>query len=110
MKTASVKIGGMHCAACATGLERAFKKIPAGSSAVVNYAAERATVTYDEKEFSDQDIRKVVESTGFSVIEEERDRPEENQARKHREVVIFRTKLIVSQSSPFLFCTSPWRL
>ena len=96
MKTASVKIGGMHCAACATGLERAFKKIPAVSSAVVNYAAERATVTYDEKEFSDQDIRKVVESTGFSVIEEERDRPEENQERKHREVVIFRTKLIVS--------------
>lgn len=96
MKTASIKIGGMHCAACASGLERAFKKNPAVSSAVVNYAAERATITYNEKELSDQDIRKVVETTGFSVIEEERDKPEENQARKHRELVVFRAKLIVA--------------
>src|SRR3989344_501603 len=37
-------IHGMHCASCALSIERQLKKVPGVSSAVVNYASEKATV------------------------------------------------------------------
>lgn len=45
-RVASLAIGGMTCAACAARVEKALKKLPGVTDAVVNLATEVATVSY----------------------------------------------------------------
>ena len=86
------RIGGMHCAACAAGIERAFKKKSWTQKAEVNYAAEKFHLIYDEKATDEKEIVALVESLGFSVL------PDAEQAEKleRREYVIFRARLIIA--------------
>lgn len=44
--TAELELGGMHCSACATRIERALSRTPAVASASVNLATTRAFVTF----------------------------------------------------------------
>lgn len=96
MKTVSMKIGGMTCAACSAGLERAFKKTEGISQATVNLATERAQVVFDEGALTLEDLKHVVEKTGFSVIDENQDTAQKNQERKQHEQQVAKIKLIVS--------------
>ena len=43
-----LKIKGMHCASCATLIERKLKKVPGIINANVNYATEKASVEFEE--------------------------------------------------------------
>ena len=45
--TAELALGGMHCSACATRIQRALGRLPAVASASVNLATTRAYVAYD---------------------------------------------------------------
>lgn len=47
LERAELAIGGMHCAACATTVERALRRRPGVASAAVNLATTRAVVSYD---------------------------------------------------------------
>ena len=44
-------IEGMSCASCAARIETVLAKQPGVSSAAVNFASKRATVTYDRDEW-----------------------------------------------------------
>ncbi len=65
--TASVElqIGGMTCASCANRIERKLNKVP-GVTATVNYATEKAKVSYGEAVSTDELVA-VVESAGYSA-------------------------------------------
>ncbi|MBZ0104160.1 MAG: heavy metal translocating P-type ATPase [Sulfuricella denitrificans] len=56
----------MTCAACSTRLERNLNKIP-GANAVVNLAAEKARIEYDETLNSPADFVAAITKSGFSV-------------------------------------------
>lgn len=45
--SASLKIEGMTCASCAIRIEKGLGKVEGVKQANVNYAMEKATVTYD---------------------------------------------------------------
>ena len=45
--TAELELGGMHCSACATRIQRSLGRLPAVASASVNLATTRAFVSYD---------------------------------------------------------------
>lgn len=45
--TATLALYGMHCSSCAGVIEKQIKKVPGVSKASVNFAAEKALVTYD---------------------------------------------------------------
>ena len=47
LATAELELGGMHCSACATRIQRALGRLPAVASASVNLATTRAYVAYD---------------------------------------------------------------
>jgi Cu+-exporting ATPase len=64
-------ISGMHCASCAANLENALKKTDGVSEASVNFATERASVTYDPKVVEMEKIKNVVSEVGYKVIEPE---------------------------------------
>jgi Cu+-exporting ATPase len=59
---------GMHCAACATRIEKALKKASGVENASVNFATTRATVHYDPQQTSPQKLRDVVKSVGYDAI------------------------------------------
>lgn len=60
-----LSIGGMTCASCAARIERKLNKLD-GVSATVNYATEKATVTFPEAVTADELI-KLVEATGYTA-------------------------------------------
>ena len=47
LATSQLALGGMHCSACATRIQKTLGKVPGGASASVNLATTRAFVSYD---------------------------------------------------------------
>ena len=88
----TLKIGGMHCAACSRAVERALKKTEGIEEANVNIATEKAVFNYDEKKIKYDDIVNVVVKAGYQVLGKEED-PAIVKAREIKEQKI---RLIVS--------------
>ncbi len=94
-KTFSIQ--GMHCASCVRVLERALKKIEGVSDANVNLATEKATVTYDSKIVTDQQLASAVANVGYkALINEEVKSEDEQKKEKQMELRDLQNKVIVS--------------
>jgi P-type Cu+ transporter len=65
----SLPVTGMTCAACAANIERALKKVPGVGAAGVNYATNRATVTFDPAVLTVPAIVEAIRDVGYDVIE-----------------------------------------
>ena len=65
----SLPVTGMSCAACAATIERTLKKLPGISAAGVNYATNRATVTFDPAVLTVPAIVEAIRDVGYDVIE-----------------------------------------
>ncbi|MFF1840810.1 heavy metal translocating P-type ATPase [Streptomyces sp. NPDC058232] len=61
-----LSIGGMTCASCAARIEKKLNRMD-GVSATVNYATERAKVSYRREGLSVQDLITTVEKTGYTA-------------------------------------------
>ncbi|WP_381796924.1 heavy metal translocating P-type ATPase [Streptomyces niveus] len=61
-------IGGMTCASCAARIEKKLNRMD-GVEATVNYATEKAKVTYARGDLSVQDLIATVEKTGYTAAE-----------------------------------------
>ncbi|MFD5897504.1 heavy metal translocating P-type ATPase [Streptomyces sp. NPDC060366] len=61
-------IGGMTCASCAARIEKKLNRMD-GVEATVNYATEKAKVSYAEGDLSVQDLIATVEKTGYTAAE-----------------------------------------
>ncbi|MFE4653258.1 heavy metal translocating P-type ATPase [Streptomyces sp. NPDC056707] len=61
-----LSIGGMTCASCAARIEKKLNRMD-GVSATVNYATERAKVSYRSEGLSVQDLITTVEKTGYTA-------------------------------------------
>lgn len=70
MKTVIIKIAGMHCAACSTGVERSLKKVAGVIGAQVNLASNSAQVRYDEQRTQIAELEQAITRMSFSVIHE----------------------------------------
>jgi Cu+-exporting ATPase len=66
-------IGGMTCASCAARVEKRLNRV-AGVTATVNYATERATVTFPDT-VTPAELVAVVEATGYTAALREPARP-----------------------------------
>ncbi len=65
----TLKIGGMHCASCASNIERALLKTSGVTSASVSFPLEQAKITYDPELVSVSDLKKVIEDVGYTASE-----------------------------------------
>ena len=68
----SFPIKGMHCASCVKVTERALKKTPGVTDAVVNLATEKATVTYDKDNCTPEQLANSIAKTGYILDLEEK--------------------------------------
>lgn len=62
-------IEGMHCASCATTVEKAVKQLNGVHSASVNQITEKLTVDYDQNQVTLADISAAVDKAGYSLID-----------------------------------------
>ena len=70
MKTETLAIGGMTCAACSARVERAVRKLEGIAGASVNLASEKLNVEFD-KPLTIEAIKEAVVKAGYSIIEAE---------------------------------------
>jgi len=67
-KKVDLPIKGMSCASCAQTIEKALKKIEGVREAHVNFASEKAALSYDPGRVTPKKIREVIEQTGYQVM------------------------------------------
>ena len=67
MKKVLLKIGGMTCSACSSGLEKYLNK-QEGVKATVNLVMNNASIEYDEKKYEIVDLEKFVAKAGFESL------------------------------------------
>lgn len=68
MKKVLLKIDGMTCSACSSGLEKYLNKQDGINNATVNLIMNNASIEYDEKKLNIEQIEKFVEKAGFSSL------------------------------------------
>ncbi|WP_297992188.1 heavy metal translocating P-type ATPase [uncultured Anoxybacillus sp.] len=66
MRTVTLKVTGITCAACSARIEKVLNKMD-GVEATVNLAMEKATVQYDPNKYSLADIEAKIEKLGYGV-------------------------------------------
>src|SRR6056297_731181 len=69
-KKITLKIEDMSCASCSQTVEKALNKADGVSEAQVNFAAEKAYVTFDPQQNSRAKLIEVVKNSGYGVKEE----------------------------------------
>ena len=68
MKKVLLKIGGMTCSACSSGLEKFLNKQEGIMSANVNLVMNNATIQYDETKLDLKQIEKYIKKSGFESL------------------------------------------
>jgi Cu+-exporting ATPase len=68
--TVEIPIAGMTCATCAVRNEKALRRVPGVDAASVNFATERASVTYDPATATLDDVIAAVDQAGYEVVAE----------------------------------------
>ncbi|MFH1170445.1 MAG: heavy metal translocating P-type ATPase [Candidatus Vogelbacteria bacterium] len=70
MKIQTYKIKGMHCASCASIIEKTFKKVAGVESVAVNYGTETAKLAFDDSKTNSHDLSQKIEPLGYSLVME----------------------------------------
>ncbi len=93
----TIPIGGMTCAACAQRVEKAVGRLEGVHSASVNFATEKATVTYDPHQIRLSAIREAIEKAGYKALEVSRtDAADEDRKRKQKDIRTLWVKFIIA--------------
>lgn len=66
MKKLKIMIEGMHCASCASNIERSLKKVSGVKEANVNLMMRKGYVECDDKITNDE-LKKAVSRAGYKV-------------------------------------------
>jgi len=110
-KQIEIPIRGMSCASCVQRIENALLKTPGVVSADVNFAAERATVSYLPSVAEPASFRKAIEEAGYRVADlaAASRSPDREEAAREAEISLLRTKFLVGSilSIPVLLGSFP---
>jgi P-type Cu+ transporter len=67
MKTITLKLRGMSCAACASSIESAVMSVNGVRDCIVNFGAELATIEYDPSQTDPTAIQLAVKEAGYTA-------------------------------------------
>ncbi len=67
IETITLALAGMSCASCVTKIENALTGLSGVKKATVNFASEKATITFDPKIVNKEAFIKKIEDTGYNV-------------------------------------------
>ncbi len=69
-KPIRVAISGMHCASCASVIEKTLNKNPHVKQAEVNFGTEKAKITFNSETIDIAELNKEIEPLGYSLKED----------------------------------------
>ena len=97
MEQISFSIRGMTCAACAKRVEKAIAKLEGVTEVNVNFATEKAFVTYDQHKVRVSEMKEAVVKAGYQPLEvRETEAEDEDRARKEKEIKTLWRKFLVA--------------
>lgn len=104
-KRIKLSLTGMHCASCAGLIERSLKKVSGVKEANVNFAAEKASVVFDENQTSIDNLTEAVKKVGYKASYQEQEDPELERKKRHAEIKQLFNKFLGSfiLSAPMLY-------
>ena len=115
MRTRVFRIGGMSCAACSGRIEKAIGAIAGVISVSANYGNNTATVTYDDSVVTEDMVRSAVESAGYQLISDDREKAERQEVEALRIqrrglmiAILFAIPLSIIAMGPMLGLSLPW--
>lgn len=87
MRSETIPVRGMTCAACARAIEKAVSKVDGVASAQVNFATEKLAVSYDPEHARLSSVKKAIVDAGYEplAVESQGTLDEQTQA-KEREI------------------------
>ncbi len=113
----TISIHGMHCVTCTHLIEESLDKIEGVSEAHVDYAGEKATISYDTDKVSEEDLLQAVQDAGYkAILNNGGGSLDEDEHIKQKELLLLKKKvslslvlggLIVWGSFPGIMETSP---
>jgi Cu+-exporting ATPase len=104
-KRISLSLFGMHCSSCANLIERSLKKVPGVKQASVNFAAEKALVTFDENKAQIASLKQAVAQAGYKAEEVDPKDTEYERRKRDKEISSYFNKFIFgfTMSVPMLY-------
>ncbi len=73
MSTQTLKIKGMHCASCASIIEKKVSKLPGINSIAVNFASEKAKIDFNGLDVPLHSINQEIGKLGYTLIASEKE-------------------------------------
>jgi Cu2+-exporting ATPase/Cu+-exporting ATPase len=67
MRIQTYKVKGMHCVSCSSIIEKTLRKVEGIQSAEVNYATEKAKISFNPAKTNPHDLSKHIEPLGYSL-------------------------------------------
>lgn len=68
MKKETLSIKGMHCASCASNIEKNLAKLQGVQSVNVNFASQKAQIVYDEENTDAKLFNTVIKKLGYEMV------------------------------------------
>lgn len=106
MKKVLLKIDGMTCSACSSGLEKYLNKQDGIKQATVNLIMNNANIEYDDKKLTLEQVEKFVEKAGFTSLGIDNFEKEEKKKsnEKYKLIAITIISILVYQCHIWLVC------
>lgn len=67
MKKVKIEIEGMHCASCASNIERSLKKVNGVKDAIVSVMTRKGFVECDSN-VTDEELKHAVKRAGYNLV------------------------------------------
>lgn len=101
----NLSLSGMHCASCAGIIEKSLKKVPGVTQANVNFAAEKALVSFSASQTKTSDLIAAVKKAGYEATEVDAKDTEFDARKRQAEISSYFKKLVFSAilSLPMLY-------
>ena len=96
MSVVALKLRGMSCASCANSIEKAIRQVSGVSNVQVNFAAEQASVEYNEHSTNLESIQAAVADAGYEASPREDLRIGQTDEKEQKEQRSRLTKVIIS--------------
>ena len=98
-----LQILGMHCAACATGIESGLKRLDGIVDVRVNFASKEALVKFDEDKVTLDKIKATIKRGGYEAVERVEDVSEKRKKEVRERILLFSIGLALTV--PIVFIT-----
>lgn len=104
-KRISLSLSGMHCTSCSLIIEKSLKKVSGVKEAHVNFAAEKALITFDESTVKKESLLEAVKHAGYTAtfIDEKDSQFETNKRKKETNSLLHKFLVSFILSLPMLY-------